>query len=108
MIQSSPWSVNTVTMIRLTVALSIFIISSCGAGQNPDSDLQPCSEQWFRIVEENLPTGDSEGHGPDLGSMEWRSVVEFKLGIRSDPTIPSRDTDQWCTYIDELIPKSDT
>ena len=96
------------TMIRLAVLLSIFIISSCGVGQNPDPDQQHCSEQWFRFVEEKLPTGDSEGHGPDLGSLEWRSVVEFKLGIRGDPTIPSRETDQWCTYVDELIPKSDT
>ena len=96
------------TMIRLTVALSIFIIASCEAAQNPDSDLQLCSEQWFRFVEKKLPTGDSEGHGPDLGSLEWRSVVEFKLGIRGDLTVPTRETDEWCTYIDDLIPKSDT
>jgi hypothetical protein len=97
-----------VTMIRLTVPLSIFIIFSCGVGQSPEPDLQPCSDQWFRFIEEKLATGDSEGHGPDLGSSEWRSVVEFKLGIRGDSTIPSRETDQWCTYIDEFIPKSDT
>ncbi len=96
------------TMIRFTVPLSILIISSCGGEQNLGPDLQPCSEQWLQFVEEQLSTGDSEGHGPDLGSMEWRSVVEFKLGIRGDPTIPSRESNQWCRYIDEKIPKSDT
>jgi hypothetical protein len=95
-------------MIRLTFLLSIYIISSCGVSQNLSPDLQPCSQPWLQFVEAQLPTGDSQGHGPDLGSMEWRSVVEFKLGIRGDPTIPSRESDQWCTYIDEKIPKTDT
>jgi hypothetical protein len=94
-------------MIRLTVALGIFIISSCGGGQNLGPDLQPCSEQWLQFVEGQLSTGDTEGHGPDLGSMEWRSVVEFKLGIRGEPAVPSRESDQWCTYIDKKIPRSD-
>jgi hypothetical protein len=95
-------------MIRLIVPLGILIVSSCGVRQSPDADLQPCSEQWLQFVEEQLPTGDAAGHGPDVGSMEWRSVVEFKLGIRGDPTIPPRETDEWCSYIDEKISKSDT
>jgi len=101
-------SVYTVTTIRLIVPIGIFVVSSCGVQQSPAPDLQPCSEQWLQLVEEQLTTGDTEGHGPDVGSMEWRSVVEFKLGIRGDPTIPPLETDEWCAYIDEKIFKSDT
>jgi hypothetical protein len=38
--------------------------------------------------------------------MEWQSVVEFKLGIRGSPEVPSRETDEWCRYIDEKIRES--
>ena len=43
------------------------------------------------------------GHGPDIGSGEWKSVVEFKLGIRGNPDVPDRDSQEWCSYIDALI-----
>jgi steroid delta-isomerase-like uncharacterized protein len=64
---------------------------------------KPCSEPWLEIVEQKLSTGDGQGHGPDLGSSEWRSVVEFKLGIRGNPEVPDRTTDEWCAYIDDKI-----
>jgi len=83
--------------------LCAITICSCAIESQPGPGPQPCSEQWLQLVEEKLSTGDSEGHGPDLGASEWRSVVEFKLGIRGDPTIPDRATDQWCAYIDEKM-----
>lgn len=83
--------------------LVILMAAGCGHGQTRYSDMQPCTPQWQEYVEAKLQTGDSQGHGPDLGSLEWRSVVEFKLGIRGDPAIPSRETDEWCAYIDEEI-----
>ncbi len=88
-------------MVRIALILCAMAISSCAIEQEPDPGPQPCSEQWFQFVEETVSTGDAEGHGPDLGSSEWRSVVEFKLGVRGDPTIPDPATEQWCAYIDE-------
>lgn len=41
-----------------------------------------CTAQWYRFVEQVLVSGDGQGHGPDLGSDEWKGVIEFKLGIR--------------------------
>ena len=93
----------TRAMTRLILLLCNLIASSCGGGPAPGPGPQPCSEKWQEYVEEMLRTGDSEGHGPDVGSLEWRSVVEFKLGIRGDPANPSRESDEWCTYIDEKI-----
>lgn len=62
-----------------------------------------CSESWYRSIEEKVPTGDGRGHGPDLGSEEWKSVVEFKLGIRNQPTVPPRDSEAWCRFIQQLV-----
>ena len=64
---------------------------------------EPCSKPWLQMVEQKLSTGDGQGHGPDLGSSEWRSVVEFKLGIRGNSGVPDRDSEEWCTYIDQAI-----
>jgi uncharacterized protein len=64
---------------------------------------QPCSDAWFQEVEAVLQSGDGHGHGPDIGSEEWMSVVEFRLGIRGDPGVPPRGSERWCAYIDELV-----
>ena len=60
-----------------------------------------CNTTWYQAVEDDLHTGDGQGHGPDLGSTEWRSVVEFKLNIRDDSELPKVESDEWCRYIDE-------
>ena len=63
----------------------------------------PCSETWNQSVEKQLISGDGQGHGPDLGSDEWKGVVEFKLGIRDQPDLPDRASDEWCQLIDRLV-----
>jgi hypothetical protein len=63
----------------------------------------PCTDAWYRSVEEKVHTSDGQQHGPDLGSEEWRSVIEFKLGIRGDPQVPSRDSEAWCRYVDRIV-----
>ena len=89
------------TSARLFIVISVLAICSCAV--TPGVDWEPCSEEWFQYVEDKLGTQDAHGHGPDIGSSEWRSVVEFKLGIRGNPDVPQRETEQWCTYIDEKI-----
>ncbi len=90
-------------MIRLTAALSVLVLSGCGVEPNPAHLLPPCSEKWNQLVEEMLPTGDADGHGPDGGSMEWRSGVEVKLGIRDDPAVPALESEDWCLYMNGEI-----
>ena len=63
----------------------------------------PCSEPWYQYVEKELISGDGQGHGPDLGSDEWKGVVEFKLGIRGQAGLPDRASDDWCQLIDRLL-----
>lgn len=75
---------------------------------NPDN-LGACSKAWQEHIDRTLQTGDGQGHGPDIGSGEWKSVVEFKLGLRGQPNIPDRDSQDWCHYIDKALhQRSDT
>ena len=46
---------------------------------------------------------DSAGHGPDIGSAEWMSAVEFKLGLRGGADVPELGTPAWCERIDKAI-----
>lgn len=62
---------------------------------------QRCDLAWYEKVDQQVITGDGQGHGPDLGSLEWRSVVEFKLGIRGNESNPELGSDLWCDYIDK-------
>ena len=66
---------------------------------------EPCSESWYPYIDGLVVTGDGAGHGPDIGSDEWQSVVEFKLDVRGNPDVPHRSSQAWCNFIDELISK---
>ena len=90
------------TAIHRYVLLLLLVLASC----TPLSDQPPttlCTTDWFQTVEQHLQTSDIEGHGPDLGSSEWKSVVEFKLGIRGNPEIPESNTDEWCNFVNKHI-----
>lgn len=73
-----------------------------GRRSTPETDVL-CSDSWYQWLEEKVPTGDGHGHGPDIGSDEWKSVIEFKLGIRDEPNLPSRDSQVWCRHINQLV-----
>jgi hypothetical protein len=62
-----------------------------------------CGESWYRRVESLVGTGDQHGHGPDLGSGEWKSTVEFRLNVRGLPEVPAADSAAWCRYINDRL-----
>ena len=62
-----------------------------------------CTYPWYQSIDKILHTTDGQGHGPDIGSDEWKSVIEFKLGVRDGADVPERSSDQWCQYIDQHI-----
>lgn len=62
-----------------------------------------CTYPWYQSIDKILHTTDGQGHGPDIGSDEWKSVIEFKLGVRNGVNVPERSSDQWCQYIDQHI-----
>ena len=81
---------------------------SCAYTPGEQAAVQGCTDEWFQFAEEQIATGDGQGHGPDPGSVEWRSTIEFKLGIRDDPAVPPLESAQWCGYIDEHYIENDT
>ncbi|HEU4994205.1 MAG TPA: hypothetical protein VFT29_05270 [Gemmatimonadaceae bacterium] len=93
---------NRYMSMILTVGLA-GMASACGSGQSRQTSQPLCSEAWYRAIESKVPTGDAQGHGPDIGSDEWKSAIEFKLGVRGQPNVPARTSDSWCQYIDRLV-----
>jgi hypothetical protein len=55
-----------------------------------------CSDTWYQFIEDAVVSSDNQGHGSDIGSDEWKSMIEFQLGIRDEPNLPDRDSDAWC------------
>ncbi|HKL25682.1 MAG TPA: hypothetical protein VJ910_05590 [Desulfuromonadales bacterium] len=87
----------------------VLLLSACATANNRSApepgpiSAEPCTKAWYRAVESRVPTGDGRGHGPDPGSLEWQSTVEFKLGIRGRPAVPERGSNAWCRHIDRLL-----
>jgi hypothetical protein len=84
-------------MKMLTTVVFVLALVACTDFIDHNNEIQSCSSDWYSQLENKISTGD--GHGPDLGSLEWRSVIEFKLGIRNDSTVPTLESEQWCDYI---------
>ena len=87
---------------RLLLLFSLIPNIGCTT-HHKEISLPACTAAWYEKVEKNLLTGDGRGHGPDLGSLEWRSAVDFRLGIDRDPNLPPLDSDAWCRYIDRYF-----
>ena len=100
---------NTLKVIAIRICqvmLLVFVVSCTNASDAVNSTQQtktPCSNEWYLSIEEKVRTGDGQGHGPDVGSDEWKSVIEFKLGVRGKSTVPQRDSEVWCRYVDHLV-----
>ena len=87
--------------------IALIGLMACGDPKIRNENLQPgiCTKDWFRSVEQELRTSDEHGHGPDVGSLEWKSVVEFKLGIRGEAQVPSPESRAWCEFVESELEK---
>jgi hypothetical protein len=85
------------------VVFLIVTLAGWGGTSRAAEPERSCSEAWYRSIEQRLSTGDGHGHGSDLGSDEWKSVVGFKLGVRGAADVPSGDSDAWCRYVERLV-----
>ncbi len=72
-------------------------------GSEGDGGPVPCTEPWFWEVETVVGTDDGMGHGPDIESAEWKSVVQFRLGQRGNPAIPDVNLPVWCRAIEPYV-----
>jgi hypothetical protein len=94
------------------IAIFLIVAATCAEASNNGTLIAEtrvlCFDAWYRFIEEQVPTGDGQGHGPDIGSDEWKSVIEFKLGIRGKTKLPGRDSQAWCRHIDQIVRASRT
>lgn len=88
-------------IIALLVATGVLM--ACSRGEPPSGSSAECTDEFYREIDRQVETGDGQGHGPDVGSDEWKSVVEFKLGIRGATDVPPRSSEAWCRHIDGLV-----
>lgn len=96
------------SLIRVIVCCLIVLgLVSCASSSVQNNNVKPevCTEEWFHYVEQRVITSDQQGHGPDSGSLEWRSVVEFKLGVRGKAYVPNPESRAWCEFIDAELEK---
>jgi len=90
-------------MYRFLSCISLLLVTTACAGVgSPAPSIALCAAGWAQGIESQLQTGDGRGHGPDIGSDEWQSVVEFRLGIRDLPGLPERGSAAWCAYVEAL------
>ena len=85
--------------------ISSLLLSGCAFNQH-NVEYPACNAETYQRIESAVFSGDGQGHGPDLGSDEWKSVIEFKLGIREDSAKPAHSHNDWCGYVLEQLPKS--
>ena len=101
-----------VAFMNRWLAVLLVVAAPCAqageGGRSSPETTTLCSASWYRWIEAKVPTSDDQKHGPDVGSDEWKSAIEFKLGIRDEPNLPSRGSEAWCRHIDQIVRESRT
>jgi hypothetical protein len=87
----------------LSIACLLLLLTACPDRKPANQAPEPCTERWYQELETTVSSGDGMGHGPDIGSEEWKSVIEFKLGVRGNQDVPDRNSLEWCRFIDDLL-----
>lgn len=60
--------------------------------------VQPCSPEWFSYLNSHYGnTSDEEGHGPDLGDVEWFNAFERQAKLSDSYSLSSNS--QRCQFI---------
>lgn len=95
------WRMGNKVIRQSTVAMCIAV--GCASGAAAAASPPPCSDAWYRSIDAKVRSADGQGHGPDVGSDEWKSTIEFRLGVRGKPGVPKRDTGAWCSFIEQRV-----
>lgn len=87
----------------LLAGVCVPVLLGCVPHAVVDEPQALCGQAVYDAIERRVGTQDGQGHGPDIGTLEWRSTVEFRLGLRDDPAVPALDSDQWCVFIQGFL-----
>ena len=89
---------------RTTFLIFLSLLWGCVTQEPEDQNsVVTCSQTWYDEIEEIISIGDGQGHGPDLGSQEWRHAVEYRLGIAENKQKPPVTSEKWCGYVQSQI-----
>ena len=92
-------------VLRLAALLPLAVL--CGPTLAPAQDAAPCSPARLAAIERQSQPLDRSGHGPDRGSAEWASAVEWRLGLRGRDDLPARGSRAWCERIEAALRQRD-
>jgi len=87
---------------RLIVLVSL-ALAYPGCDELPARTDVVCSASTYQTIEARVPVEDDEGHGPDVGSTEWKHAIEAKLRRQHEPQFPPMDSDAWCQRVYDLV-----
>lgn len=79
--------------------VALLMLVGCQQDAINSTPVIDCSIEGLKKIDQVVVTGDGQGHGPDIGSAEWYSVIEHRLKIKNDPVVPEMQTTEWCEYI---------
>ncbi len=106
--KSSPLTLNVV-MKRLVFLTVLAGIAACHTLPEQPENLviqetaaaigDTCSIASLTEIDRQVSSQDSHGHGPDIGSSEWASSIEHRLGINELNNKPPMLSSQWCNFI---------
>jgi hypothetical protein len=56
--------------LTFTYTILFSVLSGCSVVADKQHKTNVCSNDWYDLVERQIPAGDGLGHGPDIGSTE--------------------------------------
>ena len=71
--------------------------------KTPEIEPENCSTADILNLAAKLDVSDGAGHGPDIGSAEWRAAIEFRMGITESEHVHDNDTKNWCQFIESIL-----
>lgn len=88
------------TIVLFTIMMTQ--LSACSVPHEKSMEKIPCSMEQLLRIEAQVNSSDGVGHGPDIGSEEWKSAIEFRLGIQNNSAIPKTLNLNWCNTVDSI------
>ena len=88
--------------MKTLAALLLLFLAACSERESsPPSDWNT----WAVWVEARYPVSDGQGHGPDIGSVEWARALQQKLGIvDAEGHGPDLGSDEWRKEVERKLP----
>lgn len=87
------------THIRFLCLSCSLVLTACTDKPASNNNTVACDQNSFHVLEQLIGSSDGAGHGPDVGSHEWQSTIEFRLQLRGDKNKPAHDHPEWCAYM---------